>query len=571
MAHRKRAWFRHAAGLLTAAALFPLTTQAQAPVPARRADDFINSIGVCTHWSYTDTPYGYAFGQVLEKLKESGIRHVRDGDRLTELTAAGIGSTFYADVPNNADGNDATIRQLVSDLKAKLTSGAKIDAIEGPNEPDLFWRQFVQNRFPQGFQKSYKGQGWQQGNDGIIAGTIAFMKDLHTAMKADPVTARIPIIGPSITNVVGAKLPAGSLTAYVDQGNFHPYCGGNPFSFPEPYAGLAKFWWDSTNPSANITDEWPWLLNENTPPFGNKPLAATETGYSTWKEGPSEAVHAKYMPRLFLEYFRRGIVRTYSYEFVDEFVDPTKADREANFGLLRRDLTPKPAYTALQSLIQLLKDPSGSSFTPASLAYSVQVAAPAGYSRTQYVKHQLFQKQDGKFYLVIYHEISAEDGSVQPHRLLTHPAMPTTITLPASIKRATVYTYNQAYAFQAAPATLTAGNQLKLDVNDQVTVVELATTTATASAFAAATDQALAVFPNPTAGAFTARYTSATAQAAQLSLVNVLGQTVHRQPVGLRVGVNELVVGAETLPAGLYFVRLTTADAQLTQPLRIGQ
>jgi hypothetical protein len=274
MAHRKRAWFRHAAGLLTAAALFPLTTQAQAPVPARRADDFINSIGVCTHWSYTDTPYGYAFGQVLEKLKESGIRHVRDGDRLTELTAAGIGSTFYADVPNNADGNDATIRQLVSDLKAKLTSGAKIDAIEGPNEPDLFWRQFVQNRFPQGFQKSYKGQGWQQGNDGIIAGTIAFMKDLHTAMKADPVTARIPIIGPSITNVVGAKLPAGSLTAYVDQGNFHPYCGGNPFSFPSPTPG--------------------WLSSGGTPPT---PVPTSPTsGPGCWMKIPRRSATNPWPP-----------------------------------------------------------------------------------------------------------------------------------------------------------------------------------------------------------------------------------------------------------------------------------
>ena len=36
----------------------------------------------------------------------------------------------------------------------------------------------------------------------------------------------------------------------------------------------------------------------------------------------SEAAAAKYVPRLFLEDYARGIVRTYLYEFLDEAADP---------------------------------------------------------------------------------------------------------------------------------------------------------------------------------------------------------------------------------------------------------
>lgn len=60
---------------------------------------------------------------MLQRLKDSGIRHVRDVGRLAELTAAGIGSTFYADVPPLADGSAATVAGLVADLKAQLAAG----------------------------------------------------------------------------------------------------------------------------------------------------------------------------------------------------------------------------------------------------------------------------------------------------------------------------------------------------------------------------------------------------------------------------------------------------------------
>ena len=62
----------------------------------RHTEEFINTIGVTTHWSYNDTPYGAQFDTVFSRLKESGIRLIRDGVRLNEMNAAGIINSSYA-------------------------------------------------------------------------------------------------------------------------------------------------------------------------------------------------------------------------------------------------------------------------------------------------------------------------------------------------------------------------------------------------------------------------------------------------------------------------------------------
>ena len=111
------------------------------------------------------------------------------------------------------------------------------------------------------------------------------------------------MLGPSLgkTYDPGANqpnpFPAGSLTSVVDWGNFHPYPGGNPFNVPFDYNTTQKYYWNSNFPSINI-DEHPYLLEVYRAPFQPKPMAATETGYATDRNGVSEAVHGKYMPRL---------------------------------------------------------------------------------------------------------------------------------------------------------------------------------------------------------------------------------------------------------------------------------
>ncbi len=398
-----------------------------APQPAQAAEDFVDSIGMCTHWGYPDTPYGGAYDTVKARLLESGIRHIRDGfsDKMIELGKLGIKSTVVTDA-------DRSPAEWVDTIKRANSAGARIVAVEGPNEPDLFWRNN---------KRSYKGQGAEQGDAGIIAGVIAFQKDLYAAIKADPATAGLVVIGPSLGKTYGYDVRSpfgnGSLTDAVDWGNFHPYPGGNPFSQPFSYAGIEKYIWHGGQPTVNI-DEFPYAFDIYAPPFAPKPMAATETGYSTFDGGTSERAQARYLPRLFAEYFRKGIRRTHSYEFADEFEKP--AEREANFGLVRHDLTRKPAFTAMKNLIALLAEKAPNNNAPVPLDFDMQVGKAPGFDRTQYVHHLLLQKGNGEYCLLLWHEIALDDMTAVPYRRVPKaPPMPVSIKFSEPINRATLH------------------------------------------------------------------------------------------------------------------------------------
>ncbi len=419
-----------------------LITAAVAASSARAEDaagvnDFLDTIGFCTHWSYPDTPYGSAYEEAKRRLVELGVHHVRDGfnDRIADLGKAGIRTTLVVDA-------DRTPEQIVEAVKQINAGGPYIDAIEGPNEPDLFWK--GGSTFA---AKSYKGMGAAKGEDSIIEGVIAFQKDLYAAIKGDPATAGLVVIGPSLGKTYGydkgSPYRKGTLSAYVDWGNFHPYPGGNPFSLPFPYAGVEKYIWHGGQPSANM-DEFPYAFDIYAPPFAPKPMAATETGYSTYTDGTSEEAQAKYLPRLFCEYFRKGIKRTTAYEFIDEFADPN--NREANFGVLRHDLSPKPAFVALKNLIGLLRAAraSGSAEKPGALEFSLEAHPSGEYRRTQYVHHILLGADAGSFCLLLWHEIALDDTSQKPFHALPHaPGIPVTLTFTAPVKTIAIYEPNE--------------------------------------------------------------------------------------------------------------------------------
>ena len=72
-------------------------------------------------------------------------------------------------------------------------------------------------------------------------------------------------------------------------------------------------------------------------------------------QGIPEDVAGKYVPRVFLEQWQRGIQRTYLYELID--LPTGHAVGDSMFGLLRSDFSAKPAYTALTNLLHLLGRP----------------------------------------------------------------------------------------------------------------------------------------------------------------------------------------------------------------------
>ena len=448
---------------------------------AKSADAFVNSICVNTHWGFADTPYGSQYNAVKQKLVELGIRHVRDSGssadviaKMKELARLGIKTNYIINpkdgvAPNSSYWVNAPSYKINDFVKNKVGTNV-IDAVEILNEIDIFYNLNGGYYWHPGDKQKLNNEPnspfyW-------LSYARSVTKDTWTALKSDRATAKVKVIGPSlgITYDYSKKSPLGDLSRYVDWGNFHPYPnGGNPFSVPFSYNTIEKYYWQGNFPSVNL-DEHPYAFDIYKPPFGSKPMVATETGYNTGKASKSisERMHGKYMPRLFLEYFRKGVLRTCSYDFVNDWNDPNNP--EANYGLLRNDLSPKPAYTALKNLIRVLKDP-GSSFTPGKLNYGLNVNPPTGYDRTQYVHHLLLQKRDGTFYLVLWHEISNGDITSTPAREIAPPAMPIKLTLKTPIARARVYSWDD--MGNLSSKLVPASSPISLIVPDKVMLVQL--------------------------------------------------------------------------------------------------
>ncbi|KAM3098322.1 PA14 domain-containing protein [Phormidesmis sp. 146-35] len=381
---------------------------------AKSADSFIDSVGIVTHLRYTDTSYA-RFGDVVEpRLRELGIRHVRDGgndagmfDKLNRLAQFGIRSTLVMDARDGVTPDNAV------ELLKKVTSS--VIAVEGPNEWDV------------NTGLTYKGKSFPDG-------VRDYQTDLYKAIKGNAATSHLPVIAPSLAiPEYGSRL--GSLKSVVDMGNMHSYAGGNL-------------------PAQDL--DWRWISHTKQV-SEDEPIVVTETGWHTAindtqasQKGVSEQVAAKYVPRLFLEYFNRGIQRTFLYELMDERPQP---DQENNFGLIRSDGTPKPAFYSLKNLMSLLNDAQGSKAS-GGLNYSL-----AG--NTQNVRHTLLQKSSGEFYLVLWSDVVSADTAVNQS---------VTLNLSSPIKQAATYLTNQSID---PTGTFAAPTQLALNVPDSPLVVKL--------------------------------------------------------------------------------------------------
>src|SRR4029079_4534472 len=219
-----------------------------------------------------------------------------------------------------------------ADLVNLLKAHPGYEAIEGLNEPDFNTRSY------NGFTDSPSTNSY--------SATRAFQNDMFAAINADPQTQNVTVLSPA--------MGGSSKSQYLA-----------PISFD---VSAMHSYPSAREPTFNLDTN----INNMATLRGTKPLMSTETGYYNnpvqlgWIP---ENLAAKYIPRLFGEYFNRGIDRTYLYEFANQ--GPNTANREENFGLLHFDLSEKPAYTALKNLIDLVEEPGAPSFTPASLTYTL--------------------------------------------------------------------------------------------------------------------------------------------------------------------------------------------------------
>jgi hypothetical protein len=247
-----------------------------------------------------------------------------------------------------------------------------IYAIENSNEadnPDFYWGRC------QGVSGHCTVAEWAQNVRNETKG-------VHDWLKANGYS-NVATIAPSFINANiwwDASIPdatkVGDLSAWIDYGNWHPYSGGNT---PESAVANGK-----NNAAINAP---------------GKPVWFTEWGFHTCAcsgphPGVSESVQASYLLRGWADNFAQGVQASAAYEFLDQYYD-TNTWGENYFGSIRRDYSPKPAFTAVKKLLSDVDDTSAT-FTP--IPADLTVTAPNGVE----VRSLVLEKTNGRMSILLW-------------------------------------------------------------------------------------------------------------------------------------------------------------------------
>lgn len=418
--------------------------------PAKRADAFVDSIGVNVHFLYSN--YIDNLDTVMLRIEEIGLRHYRDGvllddppfvQRLAQAKAAGATGCFIT--------RPTQFPAIVEWAKA---AAEYVDTLEGPNEPH-------------NEKESSVYEGLEQ-----PASLKPYQQDLYAAVRAEPALAHVLVATPGI-DWFGGYLSVGDLGQWTDLGNFHHW---------PPSTGLQQNGMNKGNaPTDGLYKDrggGPGLLDSARAMATNKPLIATETGFSTtqvpatqdngWDPGVSDAAAARYATRVFFELFNNGVKRTYLYELLDEWDTPQPVKQHQ--GMIRQDGTLKPHGVALKNAIGILTDP-GPEHTPGSLDFELTSAAPLVDDhdhRTAEIHHLLLQKRSGAFYLVLWNEALSYDNLTEQDLVVAEQEVK--VKLNAPIERARAF---RPLESAEAQATFQNPTELTLMVPDHPLIVEL--------------------------------------------------------------------------------------------------
>ena len=442
---------------LAIGAIFSLVAEqnaSAAPVTAKPADSFVAACGINAHWNYNNV-YTSGYTTLRDKVVTGGFRVVRCSatdattiSKMQELAGLGVESIATIDPPTGTRANanywsNSPHLNVVDYIKQVGTN--VIAALEMNNEEDLF---YSNNRWHPTDTTSLSNDP----NSPIYWAKYlkAETPDTWAALRADPATASLPLIGPSLTTT-GAYTAVGDLTGSIDDSCVHHYMSGrHPETGGWGGNGYGSIQWAIT-----------YCDKVQSPTAG---FVATEGGNSTASAGGLTQwpifAQGRYIPRYYLLHFMNGFRWICPYELVDEGTSTT--DPEQNFGLIYNNLTEKPAYTATKNLLNLLKDP-GSSFAPGSLDYTLS-------GSTANVYQLLLEKADGTFYLCLWLGVQCYDPT--NGNTITVPNQAVTLAVPSSVGNATTYTLDDSGNMTMASAPISGGN-ISLSVSDRVMVVKL--------------------------------------------------------------------------------------------------
>ena len=373
---------------------------------AVKADDFLNSIGVCTHIRQgEDNP-----GKVAECLAYIGIRAIRD-DGSTDPKVL----QSFIDVHRTCGAKvdmlpiNGNIAASLAEYETLAAAGALL-AAEGPNEPN-------------NWHVTYQGGTSSNKTSLPIA---RFQADLYAAVKADPKLAGIPVFHSSeaggsepdncglqfltIPKGAGTLMPDG--TKYADYANPHNYVCDHLKGITEDNIA-----WNAEDPV--LKGKWDGLQGE----YGHTwwgggfngytlaqlaalPRVTTETGWSTRARpaptsgyppsapgGHTDAISEEEPGKLFVNLYLDAIKRGWTYTFIYMLHDSRS---QGDWGFVRSDYSHKASAVYLHNLTTILADQS-SNFTPRKLDYRIS-------DKPTTVHDLLIQKSNGTLELVVWGE-----------------------------------------------------------------------------------------------------------------------------------------------------------------------
>ena len=337
-----------------------LAAAALALSPPQRAAEFTSGLGVNIHIEYTDGGYRDP-SRVLDCLHYLGVSFVRDAapnprnqgqGSYAALAKAGVKFDLFV----NGEEIAPALRRI-ADLEREVPGS--VTSIEGMNEV---------NNHP-GF--TYGGES------DLHRSGLAYQAELYSRVKATSALASIPVVG-------FTDYP--STFGRSDIGNTHSY----PHGDGAPLAILSP------------------AVAETAAHLPGQPIMITEVGFSTsrGRSGVSELAQSRLLLVSLLDDAALGVRRSYIYQLLDAYPDPSGLDGEKHYGLFRLDYSPKPAARMLHLLTSIYADPSADAARFALRPMMLRLAGGAPGVRTLVVA-----KADGELVAALWREQAVYDFS----------------------------------------------------------------------------------------------------------------------------------------------------------------
>lgn len=377
------------------------TQSAGTGVLAAQSELFAASIGVNVHFNFAAVWSDYVHW--MPTLQAVNYRTMRTtigggtGARIAELVTGGVHaqsvSPKFLILCNPPEADPGTISGNLNTIQSYGLQN--IAGIELSNEI-------------QSTSGSSKITGtWDQRIDKAITYASAFQTALNARRASNSAWDNITLLGPSIWGrqytFIDAVLTHNSGLGwgpYVEAQPCHLYTGGREPTLFGPAEQDA-----ADNVQHTIEDEIAKhkTLVQNSP---TKPMWFTECGWQMDDGGKTpqlglngtrctETASSKYLGRMYLENFKRGVVRSYDYAWLNNPQTPGMYFGKLNHNTpAPYNYTPRNHIAMLTRLISITGDP-GAAFTPGRLPYSF-----SGPGFDADFSHMLLQKRNGIFNLL---------------------------------------------------------------------------------------------------------------------------------------------------------------------------